>query len=113
MCAAGEVVHVDGFGNLETSIGRLRWLDAVMVELAPDAEGNQVKSFAAASARISLADSAQSPFTGLRHAYNEVEPSALLATISSSGFLEISCNGVSAAERTGARRGDAVELEWE
>ncbi len=109
----GEIVHIDGFGNIESSVGPLRWRDGATVELGFLTDGEPDQSFDAASVRVMLPWAAQPMLIGLRHAYSEVEPGMLLAMISSASFLEISRNGASAAELTGARIGDPVELSWE
>jgi S-adenosylmethionine hydrolase len=53
------------------------------------------------------------PLPGVRRTYSAVGEGQLLALIGSAGFLEVGCNGGSAAERTGARPGDPIELTWE
>lgn len=82
---AGEVIHVDTYGNLVTNIRReqLRHDSAVVV-------GHHVASIV--------------PY------YAAVAPNELLALVGSAGLLEISVRDGSAAERTGARRGTAVRL---
>ncbi len=81
---SGSIQHVDRFGNL---ISNLR--------VAPGARGEaEIRG-----SRIAMADT-----------YSDVEPGALLALCGSSGFLEVACNGASAAERLGASRGDVISF---
>ena len=84
---AGEVVHVDRFGNLVTSIRR--------EQLA----GRPVKG------RIE-----GHSFSGLVRSYGYGDN--LFALIGSSGCVEIAERNGSAAARTGARVGSVVVLEW-
>lgn len=88
----GEVLHVDGFGNVITNInekevaqGHVK--DEVNVELA----GCKLK-------------------LKLRRAYGEAEPREPLALIGSHGFLEISINQGNAAKRFKTKAGDRVTI---
>jgi len=85
----GEVVHIDRFGNLIASI------------TTTHLEGAQPK-------RISVGDRSVSR---LARAYAEVEPGAPLALIGSSGHLEISLCGESAAARWHIDRGTPVRVD--
>ena len=84
---AGEVVHVDRFGNLITNVPG-EWL-------APGAR-----------ARVG-----GGPPAPLVRTYADVEPGALAALVGSAGMLEISVRDGSAAERLGVGRGAAVRVE--
>jgi len=84
---AGEVVHVDRFGNLITNVPG-EWL-------APGAR-----------ARV-----AGGPAAPLVRTYAEVAPGALAALVGSAGMLEISVRDGSAAERLGVGRGASVRVE--
>jgi S-adenosylmethionine hydrolase len=86
----GEVLHVDGFGNIITNINQRevaqnRVKGEVNVELA----GNKLK-------------------LKLRKAYGEADPQETLALIGSHGFLEISVNQGNAAEKFKTKTGDTV-----
>jgi S-adenosylmethionine hydrolase len=88
----GEVVHVDGFGNIITNLGEkeLKFMNAedmVNVDIA--------------NVKIKLK---------FCKAYAEVKKHELLAITGSHGFLEISLNQGSAAERLEAKAGDKVTL---
>ena len=80
----GRVVHVDRFGNLITDLS----IDAAQ-------QGEGVVEVAGSSVPI------------LR-TYSDVRWGALLALTGSEGYLEVSCNGGSAASRLGAGAGHVV-----
>jgi S-adenosylmethionine hydrolase len=80
---AGEVIHVDTFGNLVTNI--------------PD---DHLPERYRATLAGHTADAAPN--------YQAVEPGALLALVGSAGLLEISARDASAASLTGATRGTPV-----
>lgn len=84
---AGEVMYVDRFGNLITSIRR--W----------QLEGRSVKGTIEGHS-----------FSGLVRSYGDGDN--LFALIGSSGYLEIAEREGSAAARTGARVGSEIVLEW-
>lgn len=104
----GEVVHIDHFGNVITSIGYLAW-DGDTLTLAPEPGSAPAEplSFDAAAARIRVANMT---INGIRPTYGAAEPGALLALVGSSGQLELGVNQGSAAARLDARTGDPVEL---
>jgi S-adenosyl-L-methionine hydrolase (adenosine-forming) len=84
----GEVLHVDRFGNLVTSL-----------EAAPP--GARVRLPGAGPAAAAL------PVVGT---FGDVPAGEAAALLGSAGFLEIVVNQGNAAARFGARRGDPVEL---
>jgi S-adenosylmethionine hydrolase len=88
----GEVLHVDGFGNIITNIAEKEVAqslakDAVIVELP--------------HCKVKLK---------LCQAYAQTKPHEPLALIGSHGFLEIAVNLGSAAEKFKARAGDRVTV---
>jgi S-adenosylmethionine hydrolase len=88
----GEVLHVDGFGNIITNINerevaQSRVKDAVSVELP--------------SCKLKLK---------LCEAYGETKPHEPLALIGSHGFLEIAINQGNAAKRFKTKAGDRVAI---
>jgi len=83
---AGEVIHVDAFGNLVTNLPADRLPARYRVTL----EGHMV-----------------SPAPH----YQAVKPGELLALVGSAGLLEISARDASAAGLTGATRGTPVHVE--
>lgn len=84
---AGEVLHVDRFGNLITSIRR------------EQLEGRPVKGSIEGHS-----------FSGLVRSYGDGDN--LFALIGSSGYMEVAVRDQSATARTGARVGSEVVLEW-
>jgi len=88
----GEVLHVDGFGNIITNINEKEVAQshvkgAINVELA----GYKLK-------------------LKLGKAYGEAEPQEPLALIGSHGFLEIALNQGNAAEKFETKPGDKIKL---
>ena len=88
---AGEIVHVDRFGNCITNIHHSMLHDVVPSRIQ-------------AGAAIVPG--------GLHATYAEVQPGEPVVLFSSSGHLEIAVNVGSAWERLGLRKGDAVSIEF-
>ncbi|HEY75443.1 MAG TPA: SAM-dependent chlorinase/fluorinase [Thermoflexia bacterium] len=103
----GEVLHIDHFGNVVTSVGRLRWegdglaLDAAFRRAAPPLR------FAAADAVVEVGGEA---IQGVRRTYGEVAVGERLALVGSTGFLEIAVRQGSAARALGVRPGDPITV---
>ncbi len=104
----GEVMHIDHFGNIITSIGAFQWmserelqLTAVWSQEIPPLEFN-------ASAAIITIHSHS--VHGISHAYHEAARGGIMAQIDSNGFLEIGANQDDAAGRLDAQLGDKVML---
>lgn len=101
----GEVLYIDRFGNVVTSIGRLRWagnglvLDAAFRRAAPSLRP------AAAGAVVEIGRKA---IQGVRRTYGEVPVGESLALVGSIGFLEIAVRQGDAAHTLGVRPGDPV-----
>jgi len=85
----GRVVSVDRFGNLITNLRR---------DHLSDLPRN-------AAVELPTADSVP-----LVRTYGEAAAGELIALVGSGGFVEVACNGGSAAEITGLGVGDAIEL---
>ena len=88
----GEVLYVDGFGNIITNISENKLVQnnmkgTVNVKLARD--------------KLKLA---------FCRAYGEMKSHELLALIGSHGFLEISINQGNAAQKFNAKTGDPIEV---
>jgi S-adenosyl-L-methionine hydrolase (adenosine-forming) len=86
----GEVIHIDHFGNLSTSIRRQHLGEPALL-------------------RIRLAGVEVS---GLVHTFGERPPGDLVALYGSTGYLIVSVVNGSAAQRLGAKVGDPVEVIW-
>ena len=92
--AAGEVMYIDGFGNVITNIP-----EELLARLGVR-DGDAI-SIKVGSRELELR---------LCSAYGQVRPGEFLAIIDSWGMLEIAVNLGSAAELLGARPGDKVEV---
>ena len=104
-----EVLQIDHFGNLVTSLGNLCWTGADKLGLEP--------RFGAAAQCVLPADSlcissGNHAFTGVRRTYSAVSPGEAVAYIGSSGFLEVAVNQGNAANRFGIQVGDRIEVTW-
>ncbi len=104
----GEVMRIDHFGNIITSIGRLRRVDDD--ELSLDAlwhAGSPTLRLFAASAIVTIHSHS---IHGISRAYHEAPLGAALALIDSNGFLEIGANQGNAADLLDVEQGDKVML---
>lgn len=103
----GEVIHIDHFGNIITSIGALAWDGPEALRLAPrfGAQGSAVDVPATSS--VVIGDRALHP---IRPTYGAVPAGALTPLVGSSGQLEIGVNQGHAAATLGAALGDPVTL---
>jgi S-adenosylmethionine hydrolase len=106
---AGLVVHVDRFGNLITSIGKLLWRgDALSLQPAfSTARGRWLLPFPAGEARVCVASQC---IDGIRPTYGDASAGQLLALVGSVGHLEIAVAGDSAAQVLGVGVGAEVVL---
>ena len=104
----GEVMHIDHFGNVATSIGALRWHSETELHLeAVWRQGIPPLQFAAGKAKVTIHSHT---VHGVSHAYHEVTQGEILAQIDSNGFLEIGANQDDAADRLDVQLGDKVML---
>ncbi len=105
----GEVLHIDHFGNIITSIGRLDWLDARTLRLDPQFGTRAPTQFSvdAPSSTITVNDQ---PLQTIRATYGAVPVRTLTALVGSSGQLEIGMNQGHAASALGVALGDRVQL---
>ena len=105
----GEVMHMDHFGNIITSIGHLTWAtDDELVLAALWHSDIPSMRFHARHARATIHSHT---IHGISHAYHEAQPGAILAQIDSNGFLEIGANHDAAANRLDVQVGDKVMLK--
>jgi hypothetical protein len=104
----GEIVHIDHFGNLVTSVGLLEWITRDALRLSPRFGREQtLLDIKAARADIKVYDHV---IKGVVESYSRTPPGSLLAMVGSSGYLEIAVNGGSTAAALDARIGDPVEM---
>lgn len=106
----GEVMHIDHFGNIITSIGAFNWADEDTLQLTP----MWGKDISPLQLRASHAHITIHSHTAHRisHAYHEAPLGAILAQIDSNGFLEIGANQDNAAARLDVQIGDKVMLRF-
>lgn len=102
----GEVLHIDHFGNIVTSIGTLRWLAKDDLELTPRF-GVQKTPIKIDHAEVLLNERT---FEGIVGIYAETAPGEWLAMVGSSGFLELAINQGNCASRLGTLIGDPVRM---
>jgi S-adenosyl-L-methionine hydrolase (adenosine-forming) len=103
----GEVVDIDRFGNLITSIGELSHAGDVL-ELRPVfGMSRAVLHFENRLTRICIRENV---IKGIQRTYADIEQGALMALIGSSSFLEISINQGNAAHQLNASIGDPIEI---
>lgn len=104
----GEVVHIDRFGNVITSIGRLRWQHDERLRLVP-ALGSKIRPvpISAPGAHIRVNNHT---IYAIRRAYSEALRGDVVALVGSAGFLEIAVNQGSAQDRLDISVGDLVEV---
>ncbi len=107
----GEVLHIDHFGNVVTSIGTFNWDSPDQLTLNPRFGTNRPVQCSALSVEVSVSDPLTPlPHLSIRHTYTEVEKREALALIGSSGYLELSVNQGNFAVQFGVHIGDSVEI---
>ncbi len=102
----GEVIYIDHFGNVITSIGRLVW-DGGLLMLDP-AFGDAPRGIINAG-RVHVLAAGQD-LGPIHRTYGEVEPGEPLALIGSEGLLELAVNRGHGAQTLGLQIGDHVEI---
>ncbi|UCC65856.1 MAG: SAM-dependent chlorinase/fluorinase [Anaerolineae bacterium] len=111
---AGQVIHVDRFGNLITSIGHLLWhgdklsLQPALPAPGKGAEASLPSSFVASEVRVCVGGQR---IQGIRPTYGDAPVGEVLALIGSIGHLEIAVAGGSATQALGLGVGAEVRLE--
>jgi S-adenosylmethionine hydrolase len=89
----GEVIHVDGFGNLLTSLPQESLGPAGSAQVVVEVDGTEGRF---------------EPQLG--RTFSDVDPGSLIAYVGSGGQLEIARRDGSAAQRIGAHRGTPVRV---
>ncbi|MDQ7024284.1 MAG: SAM-dependent chlorinase/fluorinase [Anaerolineae bacterium] len=97
----GEVIHIDHFGNIITSITPLEWVDSEMLLLADE------KTILAQNTMIQIG---KTSIQGISQAYHEVGIGDLLIQVDSNGALEIAANQGNAAKKLAIELGNKIEL---
>jgi S-adenosylmethionine hydrolase len=109
-----EVLNVDNFGNLRTSIHTLTWEDDATLILRPIfgslPEGAPVARFDAKSTHVSVRGRR---IEGVSLTFSAVQPHQPLAYVGSEGGLEIAVNRGNAARELGVKPGDKITLHYQ
>lgn len=105
----GEVMHIDHFGNVTTSIGHMYWESEGRLTLASAFNDDLPKMRVSAENSTVLLHG--ETIYSIRASYSEALRGDLLAVVGSSGYLEVAVNQGNAAERLDVVVGDRVELE--
>lgn len=103
----GEVLHIDHFGSLVTSIGVLRWVEPSVLALKPRFNEAEPLTFRADNAVVSIGGQ---QLEQIRHTYAEADPGRPLVLVGSSGYLELAVNGGSFAGQFGTEVGAPVQI---
>jgi S-adenosylmethionine hydrolase len=105
----GEVLHIDHFGNIITSIGELNWTGAMALELVAQFGPSRLPLAIPAAQTCDIKVGSQS-IRGITPTYGSVPHGTLTALVGSSGQLEIGINQGHAARSLGVSVGDPVTL---
>jgi S-adenosylmethionine hydrolase len=106
----GEVVQADRFGNLLTSIRRLRWINSEYLEFQTPGEDAAPLRFDAARTRVTCGWHA---VKGIQQTYSQVVPGQAVAIVGSDGELEIAVNQGNAGDTLSIQVGAPVTLHLE
>lgn len=105
----GEIIDIDRFGNIVTSIGILRWSAPGRLTLDPKNKPE------AASVRLMAEDATATLhgniIYGIQTSYSEAIRGEPLMLVGSSGYLEIAVNQGNAADRFEVTVGDPIEIQ--
>ncbi|MFN2285322.1 MAG: S-adenosyl-l-methionine hydroxide adenosyltransferase family protein [Anaerolineae bacterium] len=102
----GEVIYIDHFGNVITSIGRLVW-DGALLSLDPVFGDVPAGIVNAARVRVLVGGRDLGP---IRHTYGEVSLGEPLALVGSEGMLELAINHGHGAQALDLTIGTPVEI---
>jgi S-adenosyl-L-methionine hydrolase (adenosine-forming) len=105
---AGDVIHIDHYGNVITSIGKFSWLDRANPSILA-LDWKPPLHIQSASAQITLCGQT---INGIQYTYANGDAGALMTVINSDQQLEIAVNLGSAAKQLGVRVGDLVQLKF-
>ncbi len=105
----GEVIHIDHFGNVITSIGELKWQDANSLLLS-SSFSTEIQEVSI-SARVSVTIKSHH-FETIQPNYATVSQDDTLVLIGSDGYLELAVNQGNAAQRYDVNIGDNVLMAW-
>lgn len=104
---SGEVISIDRFGNVITSIGELRW-HGENLRLMPVFDDSVNTVWLSPSATV---EAGNVTIQDVNKTYGTVGAGEVLALVGSTGHLEIAVNQGSAAERLGLNVGDTIRVQ--
>jgi hypothetical protein len=109
----GEILNIDHFGNLRTSIHSLRWEEQGFLCLRPlwgEASGaGEELQFSARSAEIFVGELR---IKGVSETFSSVEVGEVVAFVGSERALEIAINQGNLAHVSGVQKGDPVRVRF-
>lgn len=106
---SGEVMAIDNFGNVITSIGTMSWQGSDRLNVMPLFQPDAVRiPVLVHDAQVSINGE---QIRGIAASYGEAMRGELLAVVGSVGYLEIAVNQGNAAQRLDVAVGDRVELQ--
>lgn len=112
-CIRGEVISIDHFGNLATSINTLQWRGEDALALDPlwtmAGGGGDEVIIPAARAVVRVGEW---EVAGIAATFSAVDPGHPVAVVGSEGGLDLSLNQGNLAEKLGVTTGAPVTLEW-
>ncbi len=104
----GEVMHVDHFGNVITSMGEFAFAGKNTLRLTPRfGDVQQVRYFT--EDRLVVTCNGQ-VIRGVKQNYSSTGKGTLLMLLDSNGFLELAINQGNCAARLGLKVGDRIEV---
>jgi S-adenosyl-L-methionine hydrolase (adenosine-forming) len=103
----GEVIHIDHFGNIVTSLGPFEWRDQTLRLL--DSKSGDFVTLNAPGAEVNFGNH---QIKSIGATYGSTQPGELLVLINSDKMLEIAVNRGSAAQITSAQFGDPVQIRF-
>jgi S-adenosyl-L-methionine hydrolase (adenosine-forming) len=104
----GEIMHIDRFGNILTSIGQMRWLAPDKLTLDPNFGDNRTPvPVRTDDVKIKIHTT---EIDGISHAYADTPRGTLIALVGSSGYLEIAVNQGNAATMLDVVIGDHLDM---
>lgn len=109
--ARGEILHIDHFGNLISSIGHLAWTDSGRLVLDPQF-GSDHPALPPLDPQICRISLGGQTIHAIHRTYGAVPPDTLTALVGSSGQLEIGVNQGSAAHMLDLSPGDPIMLDF-
>jgi hypothetical protein len=105
----GEVLHIDRFGNIITSIGRMDWLTQERLTLSPMFGDTSVRAVPVNAPDASVIVHGLT-IRSIQRAYSDALRGDVVALVGSSNYLEIAVNQGNAADRLDTAVGDRVEV---